>query len=292
MQRLFYIIICGLLFTSCEDVVDVDLPTEDPKLIFDGVLRYNEAQPRENRITVSTTGSFFGTIEPETLGDTQLLNDTQGGVPGFYVQDLEIPGDYIPGSDGIPIDDFLLISGEFNPDDLLVLTFFYLDELYLAFASYVQAPEITAVTQGTETLFDDEETEIIVSFDDPGDEHNFYVINFGNGEFVALEDEFFNGQSYSFSYFSSQDLSPGDRLEVNLWGVDEDFYNYYLKLVEQSEMGENTLFQTPISTVRGNILKVEDIDNIDLFNNLGRPQEFVLGYFAIVQEHTKTLIIE
>ncbi|RMB64059.1 DUF4249 family protein [Dokdonia sinensis] len=292
MRRITYILIFGVLLTSCEDVVDVDLPTEESKLIFEGVLRYNNDIPRENRIRVSTTGSFFGTIEPETLGDAQLLNDTQGGLPGFYVQDPERPGDYIPGSDGMPIDDFLLITGEFNPDDLLVLTFFYLDELYLAFASYVKAPEITSVTQGTEVLFDEDETEIIISFDDPEDEKNYYVISYGNGEFVALEDEFFNGQSYSFSYFSSQDLNTGDEIEINLWGVDEVFYNYYLKLIEQSEMGENTLFQTPVSTVRGNILKVEDIDNIDLFNNVGRPQEFVLGYFAVVQEHTKTLIIQ
>ena len=187
---------------------------------------------------------------------------------------------------------FCNLTGEPNPENVLVLTFEYEEELYLAFANYVPAPEFISVTQGTETTLNDDETEIILSFMDPEDEDNFYVFGFGNGEYTVIEDTFFNGQEYTFSYFSSQNLEPNDDLLVTMWGVDEPFYNYMRQLIEQSERGENTLFQTPVSTVRGNILKVEDIDNVDLFNNVGRPQDFILGYFAVVQEHTVTLTIQ
>ncbi len=291
MKKIGYIFIVLCLSLSCEDVVEIDVTSEEPRLIFEAILRYNLVSPNENRISVSTTGSFFDEVEPSLLERIQLQDVTNGGV-GFYAPDPDIFGDYIPGADGIPIYDLLYLTGEPNPENSLVLTFEYEEELYLAFANYVPAPEFISVTQGTETTLNDDETEIILSFMDPEDEDNFYVFGFGNGEYTVIEDTFFNGQEYTFSYFSSQNLEPNDDLLVTMWGVDEPFYNYMRQLIEQSERGENTLFQTPVSTVRGNILKVEDIDNVDLFNNVGRPQDFILGYFAVVQEHTATLTIQ
>lgn len=64
-------------------------------------------------------------------------------------------------------------------------------------------------------------------------------------------------------------------LKVNIWGVDEDFHIYIDQLIDQSEEAYNPFFQISVTTVRGNILKVEDINNIETFDNVGRPQEFV-----------------
>lgn len=63
-------------------------------------------------------------------------------------------------------------------------------------------------------------------------------------------------------------------------------------LLEQSEQGENGPFQTPTATVRGNILNITDIDNIDQFDNLNRPDAFILGYFSLSQQFSASLIIE
>ena len=71
----------------------------------------------------------------------------------------------------------------------------------------------------------------------------------------------------------------------------EDFYNYRTLLIEQSEAGLGP-FQTPVATVRGNIFDVTGIDNINQFDNVGQPDNFPLGYFAVVQSFTQTLIIE
>lgn len=47
--------------------------------------------------------------------------------------------------------------------------------------------------------------------------------------------------------------------------------------------GDQGPFQTSAATVRGNILKSTSVDNID---------DFALGYFAVVQEYKKSIVIE
>ena len=74
-------------------------------------------------------------------------------------------------------------------------------------------------------------------------------------------------------------------------GADEQFYNYMDQLIEQADDLQGP-FQTPVATVRGNVFDVTDIDNLDRFDNVDRPNTFPLGYFAIVEEFTNTLTIE
>ena len=63
------------------------------------------------------------------------------------------------------------------------------------------------------------------------------------------------------------------------------------QLIEQTEDSQGP-FQTPIATVRGNIFDITGLDNIEIFDNVERPNDFPLGYFAIVQEYKQTLIID
>lgn len=290
MRRLLYFLALINLF-SCEDVVEIDAPSESPRLIFDAVLRVNLETPNENRIHVSTSNSFFGTVNPSLLDRIQIQSEL-GGFPLFYAPDPDIFGDYIPGADNVPDYDNLLLDTEFDTESRNLLTFEYDEELYLAIATYTKVPELTSVTQGDGTLFDEDETEIVITFTDPENEENFYAFGFGNGEYVVLEDEFFNGQEFTFSYFSSQDLEPNDEMLVTMWGIEEPFYDYLRQLIEQSDLGDNIFFQSPVSTVRGNILKAEGIASFGTDNNVGRPQEFVLGYFALVEERSRILTIQ
>lgn len=276
---------------TCEDVVEIDAPAEAPRLVFDAVLAVNLDDPNENRIHISTTGPFFDSVTPSLLDRIQLQSEL-GGFPLFYAPDPDNFGDYIPGADNIPNYANLLLDFEFDTESRLFLTFEYNEELYLAIATYTKVPELTSVIQGNDTVFDEDETEIIITFTDPEEEENYYAFGFGNGEYVVIDDEFFNGQDYTFSYFSNQDLDPNDELCITMWGIEKPFYDYMRQLIEQSERGENIFFETPVSTVRGNILKVEDIMSFGTDNNVGRPQEFVLGYFAVVQERSQILTIQ
>ena len=62
-------------------------------------------------------------------------------------------------------------------------------------------------------------------------------------------------------------------------------------LLQQTE-GSFGFFETPAATIRGNIYQVSDLDNPENSNNLENPEANPLGYFAVIQEYSKTLTIQ
>jgi hypothetical protein len=162
---------------------------------------------------------------------------------------------------------------------------------YLATTKYVPAVPIDSVVQGDGTLFNDDETEIIVTFTDDPERDSFYLFDFSFSEFLVTEDKFYKGQQFSFSYFYDKIFEPNTEIEIGLMGADQTFFNYMDLLIEQTT-NDAGIFATPVATVRGNVFDITDIDNIDISDNVGQPNIFPLGYFAIVQEYKDTLVIQ
>jgi len=173
----------------------------------------------------------------------------------------------------------------------MVLQIDFEDKIFVAFAEFQPASPIESVTQGEGTVFDEDDTEIIVSFTDNETQDNHYVFEFGEGNFLETDDEFYQGQNFEFSYFYEDELNSGDQVPISLMGADESFHDYMALLIEQSDRSFG-IFETPAVTVRGNIINATDIDNIENFNNVNMSDNFALGYFAIVQEFKDTLTIQ
>lgn len=295
MRHTIYILLLITFFTSCEDVIDVDLPTSQPRLVVDGLIRLNlEEDASPVRFKVSTTGAFFDEITPTPLTRMQLTNEDITTVAGivFLTQDPEHPNEYIPGTDEGGPNPSGMVPNDFFLEGRLILTFEFEDELYLAETRFAPAPPIDMVVQGDQTLFDENDTEVIVTFTDIPEQDNFYVFDFDFAEFLTIDDRFFQGQQFDFSYFYDADLEAGDIANISILGANESFYNYMGLLIEQSDLTDGGPFQVPVTTVLGNILKVEGVDNINISDNVGRPQEFVLGYFAVSQEFKTSITIE
>ncbi|MFT5864167.1 MAG: hypothetical protein ACI828_002841 [Flavobacteriales bacterium] len=279
---------------SCEDVVDVDLPENEPRIILDAIIRID---PTESfsflRLKASITSSFFESNETAELSSLQIRNDDTGEFV-LFGPEPGIPGSYQPvPAVGSPVtDDNLVGTSFFSGGGVLVLSFNYEGQLYLATTEYVPTVPIQNVVQGGGGLFDPDDTEIIVTFTDTADREDFYIFDFDFGEFLGTEDTFYPGQMFEFSYFYDRDLEVGDTLNISILGADEEFYNYMNLLIDQSEAGDNGPFQVPVTTVRGNFINVTDIDNIDVFDNVSNSNNFALGYFAVVQEYKESIIIE
>ena len=86
-------------------------------------------------------------------------------------------------------------------------------------------------------------------------------------------------------------MNTDKTINIGLLGADESFYNYMNQIIVQSG-GDQGPFQTPAATVRGNIINITGIDNSDIFDNVGRNDNFALGYFAIVQEYKESIVID
>ncbi|WP_420602078.1 DUF4249 family protein [Flagellimonas sp.] len=276
-----------LILFSCEDVVQVDTPEEEPRLIVEALIRLDPAQELYRpTVKVSLTSSFFGAIPVTGLRNITITNlglSAVGGANAIILEETsEGSGLY---QDRDPVGLRFFVGGE------LLLQLEHEGRLYFARTRYVPTVPIDDLRQGDETLFDEDDIELEITITDNGDNNDFYVIDFGEGEFLAIEDEFFNGQRFDFSFFPERTLNPGDEVTVSLMGADRDFFNYIDLLVEQT-LDNAGVFETPVATVRGNIFDVTDLDNIDLFDNVEQPDVFPLGYFAVVQEYKQTVTIQ
>jgi len=280
--------------------VDVELQTTEPRLVVNGLLRVDlnqEFVPVEIKVTettnffddnVSTSLDDNATIvygqpnpdAPEILenGGTSSLAETEPG-SGIYVPDPSFDADQ------------RIRTSNIFPNTVFVLIMEHKGRRYAARTPFSMVVPIGNLEQGDETLFDEDDIEIKITISDIEDIDNYYVFDFGEGEFLALDDQFIDGQEFEFSYFPQRDIEVGEELEIGSLGADLQFFNYMDLLVEQTQ-DDGGVFETPAATVRGNVFDVTGLDNDLLFDNVNRPDAFPLGYFAVVQEFKESIIIE
>ncbi|MGX1929163.1 DUF4249 family protein [Flagellimonas sp. 2504JD4-2] len=286
-----------ILFCSCEDVIDVDLPETETKLIVNGVVRTDRSQEfLPVKIWVTETNGFFDEPIITALESAVILvGERDPDYPDIFNLSPKILKEFVPGTglyepDTINVDE--RIRMEFiNPNTLFFLILEHKGKRYAAQTMYSPSVPIDGIEQGTETLFDEDDTEVKITITDVPDDKNYYVFDFGFGEFLSLDDQFIDGQEFEFSYFYQKDLEAGQEVQISILGADQQFHNYIDLLVEQTQ-NDGGVFETPAATVRGNVFDVTGLDNINIFDNVGRPDSFALGYFAVVEEFKQTLVVE
>ncbi len=274
MQRVILILILSIALTSCQDVIDVAVPTDNPRLIIDALVRVDESEPETKiQVRASISSSFFGTLEPASLERITLSNES--GEPALTLTETG------PGS-GI----YQTYSNlAFLKSGTLQLFILHNGQSYLARTQYVPSSPIDSLEQGDGTLFEGNETEIIVTFTDAPNRTDFYLFDFDFGEYLVSEDTFYPGQPFKFSYFYDEELEASMEVNVSIIGVDKTFYNYMNQLIAQSSGGDQGPFQTPAATVRGNIINVTE-------TNTSIEDNYALGYFAVCQSFESSLTIE
>ncbi|MCJ7468383.1 MAG: DUF4249 domain-containing protein [Maribacter sp.] len=258
-----------LLLAGCQDVIEVDVPVDKPRLVIDGVIRlYDTLQPTvEVQVTASITSPFFEEIQPAHLTGITLTNSTD---------DTSVELDELGPNSGVykkEVQQTMLTQG------VLLLTIDYEGQNYVASTQFVPSVPIDSLVQGEGTLFTGKETEVQLSFTDAPDRTDFYLFDFDFNQYLVSEDTFYPGQSFQFSYFYDEDLQPGTELQISILGVDESFFNYMNQLIVQSG-GDQGPFQTQSATVKGNIV------------NTSEPGNFALGYFAVCQAYSDSLLIK
>lgn len=279
MKKVLSLLIMALVFSGCEDVIEVDVPQTPSRLSIDGLMRLDTSNTITTaHIKASLTSSFFGEITPAELTSISIINPDYLRTSQFDTQTLELfavsPGVY-EGSKAT----IFFTEGE------LQLAIEHGGQRYLAITRFVPSSPITSLEQGDGTLFSGNETEVEVAFTDNGDRDDFYLVDLDFGDYLVTEDAFYNGQTFKFSYFYDDGVEEGREIKISLLGVDEPFYNYMNQLIVQSG-GDQGPFQTPSATVRGNIINITETDNLENSDN------FALGYFAVSQTFINTIVIE
>ena len=299
MKNTYILLSFVLLFFGCEDVVEVDLPETESRLVVDAVIRIdraNEFVPVE--IKVTETSGFFENNTPAEL-ESAVINYGKPlvGAPEIFEEIFRshlaetAPGSGIYVPDPSFSTDQRISTNTVQPGFVFNLLIRHKGKRYLAMTPYSPTVPIDNLVQGEETFLDENGTELQVTFTDIPDERNYYIFDFDFGEFLAVDDQFIDGQQFEFSYFYQKSLEAGDQAEVSILGADQQFYNYMDLLMEQT-LSDRGVFETPATTVRGNVFDITDLDNINVFDNVEQPEIFPLGYFAVVQEFKQSITIE
>ncbi len=269
----YIIIIIGmLLFNSCQDVVEVDLETEQPKLVIDANIKWQKgSNGSEQKIILSTTTNFYNNIIPSASGANVTISNNDDFVFNF----VEKPntGEYIC-TNFIPV-----------INDTYTLKVIYKGQTYTSTEKLYATPEIDGIEQKIVPGFTGENFyQVKFFYQDNGAENNFYLIGFKSEkekfpDYGALTDEFFQGNQM-FGFYGSDDVEPGNKLDISLQAISEQHFNFMNKLLSISGGGGGGPFATPPATLRGNIKNESDEKN------------FPFGYFNLSEIDTDVYTIE
>ena len=253
MKKIIYLFILFGVFTSCEDVVEIELNESDPRLVVEASILVFENGTYSSKVRLTTSAPFYGDEIP-IVSDASVIIKSNNDIFTFnYTENGVYTSNFIPNE---------------NTDYTLEIV--YKNELYSATQQLISVATIDYIEQVNDAGANGDEIELKIFFTDPPNEENYYFFE-GYSEkgliLDAFRDEFFDGNQI-FGLYSVDELEVGDEVEFHLNGVDEQFYNFITLLFQQVESGGGP-FETQPATVRGNIINENDSDN------------FPFGYFRI-----------
>jgi len=258
-----------IVFTSCEDVIDVDLQEVPPRLVIEASIDWEKGTlGNEQIIALRTSTPYFKNTEDTSVTGASVIvtNDTDGTEfvfvdqnNGVYATDVFVP----------------IINQSYT------LEVIYNGEMYTATETLMPVPDINEIYQSTEEGFDDELLEVNLTFLDPEEEENYYIFGFQRrGDlFVRIEevdDQFINGNEVNWWFEKEEEdevnekaFEIGDIVDIEFYGVSEAYSNYIRILIEQSE-GIGLFGTTPVA-LRGNCINIDNKDN------------YAHGFFRVTQ---------
>lgn len=269
-----FFILTSFSILSCEDVVDVDLDTANPKLVIDASIKWQKGETGNvQTINLSTTTDFYSNTIPPATGATVSIINLSSDITIIYNFIETTPGTYV--------------CTNFNPiiNDEYQLTVVYAGETYKATSKLMPTPEIENAEQIMIPGFGGEEmVELKFYYQDNANEDNFYLVGAKNSnivypEYGLITDEFFQG-NMMFGVYINEDLKPGDVVNYSLQGITEKYNNYMSKLLSIAGSDGGGPFATPPATLRGNIVNQNNVNN------------YPLGYFHLSEIDTGSYTIE
>ena len=258
------------MFFGCEDVIDIEVSSSESKLIIDAIFEvYHNHTPVTANTVVKlreSTNYFDDEIPAITNPATVLLKDLTNDIDIIF-EDNNSDGNFLPVNPFIPIEN---VDYELN--------IFYNEDLYQSQSKLISTTGFSEVYQGNSTLFTGEEIEVNVSFIDDVNTENNYLFNFSNDLFLPIQDRFFNGSTYNFSFFYQEDeVEIPSTVLIKMSGVTKEYLTYFNVLISQSGQQAGGPFETIPSSLLGNIV------------NTTNNKNFPLGYFHISETDTYNL---
>ena len=266
MKKILYtaLIFSSLFYTSCEEVIDLNLDQYEKRVVIDANIFVDETD--YNKIKMYYSAPFYATQYEYISTATITIKDITNNV--------EFPFEYTEKGDYVNTNFTPSLNNEYE------LTITYNNNVYKAYSKLTEAPVIEEVEQINNAGFSGKDYEIRFYYQDDPDEENYYLKQETDKEetkFGVGNDQFTNGNLVYELYFAKED-QLGDTISFSLAKIDKQYYNYLSKMFSNAASAGNP-FATPTGTLKGNITNVTN-------NN-----EFPLGYFNIAKRSSASHIV-
>jgi len=260
MKKYFSLFLILISFNSCEDVIDLNLNTSDPRLVIDASINWIKGTTgNEQQIKLTLTAPYFDETVSPANGAQIIITDSDGNTYNFLEEN----------NSGI-YKNFNFLP-EINKE--YTLQIIYDNETYTATETLKSVAPIEYVEQKLNGGFSGEETELKAYYTDPENEENYYFFEFISDivlipSLEVYKDEFTNGNQI-FGYYTEEDLKSGDLVTIRNYGISKRFYEFMFVLLQQNSEEGGGPFETQPATVRGNCINQTNLDR------------YPLGYFRL-----------
>ncbi|KAB8152120.1 DUF4249 family protein [Kordia sp. TARA_039_SRF] len=255
---------------SCDDPIDVELTEAPPRLVIEASLDWEKGTAGNNQtIKLSTSTPFFdNNSDTSVTGASVKVTNNDTNAEFFFTDQND--GTYTTNS-FVPI-----LNNSYT------LEVAYNGEVYNATETMMPITGINEVFQSLEGGFDEELLDVNITYDDPQELGNHYMIRLQEvGDLFPIietrSDEFTNGNVQDEFFEKDEDddnpnnqFDPGDSVNIKLFGISERYYNFITLLIEQYDSAGNPFATTP-AEIRGNCINVTNEDN------------YAFGYFRVTE---------
>jgi hypothetical protein len=253
-----------LTLSACEEVIEIDLNTSTPKMVFEGVIEKDSAA----WIKLTYTTDYFTTEEPTFVDDaTVVLTDKSGNSEKLNYQGEGLyKGEWLKGKEK---EDYCIsVEGSGY--------------------TYQAETELMAQSQIYSVSFEKQESKVLgektdsydltIKFSDNPETENFYLIKFLINDSLTTKNYIYVKDSYYtpnnvFEYSPMRiEFQQNDKVDIWLYSIDEGSYTYFNQLndISGSEIGSSS---TPYNAQ----------------SNFGSD---VLGYFMAISYDSIQVIVE
>ncbi|KAB1157978.1 DUF4249 domain-containing protein [Flavobacterium luteum] len=269
--NLILVLFTALFFNSCQDVVDIPLNTDKPRLVIDASLIWQKGTAGSNQvIKLSTTTDFYTNTIPVVSGATVFVKNSSNVAFNF----TETPNTGV------------YLCSNFMPvlDETYTLTVIDNGQTYTATATLKSVAAITSVTQETQNGLGTDFLKLKTFFNDPAEAENYYLYKYKftknlKPEYSVDDDQFFQGNEF-FSLVLEEGTKPSQQVEITHYGISKSYYNYMSILLNVAGTSGGGPFQSPPANVKGNIKNETNFDN------------YPLGYFRASEADTRNYTIQ
>lgn len=258
----YSLVVIGFMFMGCTDVIDVEVPVAPPRLVIEASLDWEKGTlGNDQTIKLSTSTPYFD--------NENTSNSVIGATVSVKNNDTDESFDFVDQNNGN------YTSDNFIPrlNHAYTLYVSYNGENYIANENFIPVVPIDEVFQTEDQGFDKESLEVNVLFTDPAGIENFYLMKFFHQQgnilpvLFDISDEFTDGNQMSIFY--EDEFVAGDIVDIDLYGISGQYYNYIRLLIEQ--LSEGGPFATIPAQLKGNCI------------NPANPDEFAFGYFRLAE---------